>query len=121
MNVLCSFLTIYALLCSNVVVHLSDHNRVMVAQVDYHNLDPVCTTIGDLKARLLRLAFPALDDSYGQSSSKSGVVGEKELAAGIAKLKLFIKGNKIDDPLDTQLNCSKIKSGMKLTMVISKQ
>ena len=27
MNVLCSFLTIYALLCSNVVVHLSDHNR----------------------------------------------------------------------------------------------
>jgi len=35
-NVLCSFLTIYALLCSNVVVHLSDHNRVMVAQVDYH-------------------------------------------------------------------------------------
>ena len=36
MNVLlCSFLTIYALLCSNVVVHLSDHN-VMVAQVDYH-------------------------------------------------------------------------------------
>jgi len=25
-NVLCSFLTIYALLCSNVVVHLSDHN-----------------------------------------------------------------------------------------------
>ena len=26
MNVLCSFLTIYALLCSNVVVHLSDHN-----------------------------------------------------------------------------------------------
>ena len=38
MNVLCSFLTIYALLCSNVVVHLSDHNRgVMVAQVDYHN------------------------------------------------------------------------------------
>ena len=37
MNVLCSFLTIYALLCSNVVVHLSDHNPVMVAQVDYHN------------------------------------------------------------------------------------
>jgi len=26
-NVLCSFLTFYALLCSNVVVHLSDHNR----------------------------------------------------------------------------------------------
>ena len=24
------------MLCSNVVVHLSDHNRVMVAQVDYH-------------------------------------------------------------------------------------
>ena len=36
MNVLCSFLTIYALLCSNVAVHLSDHNRVIVAQVDYH-------------------------------------------------------------------------------------
>ena len=36
MNVLCSFLTIYALLCSNVVVHLSDHNPVVVAQVDYH-------------------------------------------------------------------------------------
>ena len=36
-NVLCSFLTIYALLCSNVVVHHSDHNRVMVAQVDYHS------------------------------------------------------------------------------------
>jgi len=32
-NVLCSFLTIYALLCSNVVVHLSYHNPVMVAQV----------------------------------------------------------------------------------------
>ena len=37
MNVLCSFLTFYALLCSIVVVHQSDHNRVMVAQVDYHN------------------------------------------------------------------------------------
>lgn len=90
----------------------------------YHiaDFDPLSTTIGDLKARLLRLAFPALDDdSHGQSSSKSGVVGEKELAAGIAKLKLFIKGKKIDAPLDTQLNCSKIKSGMKLTMVLSKQ
>jgi len=24
--------------CSNVVVHLSDHNPVMVAQVDYYNV-----------------------------------------------------------------------------------
>jgi len=30
-NVLGIFLTIYALLCSNVVVHLSDNNRVIVA------------------------------------------------------------------------------------------
>jgi len=29
-------LTIYAVVCSNVVVHLSDHNRVMVAQVGYY-------------------------------------------------------------------------------------
>ena len=27
------------MLCSNGVVHLSDHNRVMVAQVDYYNFD----------------------------------------------------------------------------------
>ena len=46
MNVLCSFLTIYALLCSNVVVHLSDHNRVMVAQVDYHMSAWLCLTDG---------------------------------------------------------------------------
>ena len=36
-NGLYIFLTIYALLCSNVVVHLSDHNWVMVAQVDYYS------------------------------------------------------------------------------------
>ena len=36
MNGLYISLTIYALLCSNVVVHLSDHNPVMVAQVDYY-------------------------------------------------------------------------------------
>jgi len=37
-NGLYIFLTIYALLCFNVVVHLSYHNRVMVAQVDYYNV-----------------------------------------------------------------------------------
>ena len=30
-------LSIYAVVCSNVVVHNSDHNAVMVAIVDYYN------------------------------------------------------------------------------------
>jgi len=30
-------LTSYAVVCSNVVVHNSDHNAVMVAIVDYYN------------------------------------------------------------------------------------
>jgi len=29
-------LTIYAVVCSNVVVHISDHNAVMVANMDYY-------------------------------------------------------------------------------------
>ena len=29
-------LTIYAVVCSNVVVHISDHNCVMVANMDYY-------------------------------------------------------------------------------------
>ena len=40
MNVLCSFLTIYALLCSNVVVHLSDHNPHKRAVRERQNLNP---------------------------------------------------------------------------------
>ena len=88
----------------------------------YHvaDLDPLCNTMSDLKARLLRLAFPALGVSKEQRD-KDGAVGEKELAAAIAKIKLFHKGKKIDDPPDTQLKSSKIRGGMKLTMVLSKQ
>ena len=32
-------LSIYAVVCSNVVVHNSDHNAVMVAIVDYYTRD----------------------------------------------------------------------------------
>jgi len=47
--------------CSNVVVHLSDHNPVMVAQVDYYKTEAGDRAIEDFSRALLQ-AIPNIVD-----------------------------------------------------------
>jgi hypothetical protein len=87
------------------------------AGYDVANLDPATATLGDLKARLARLAFPALDSAV----PGAGAVGTGSLTAAAAGLKLFIKGKKVDDLPETRLSQTKVKDGSKLTMILPKK